>query len=100
MARSYVLRLPLQKDGMIDEAALCRNPELATVRRFWPNEPDRHGYVTHTPQGLGFATVPDVPPHPVPRQPIRRGAVLMLTEPGGHVMPYEVKECIGAPNEL
>lgn len=94
VARSYVLRLPLEKDGTVNEAALCLNPELATVRRFWPNEPDRHGYVTHTSQGWSLATTPDVPPYPVPRDPIRRGVVLMLTEPGGNVMPYEVKECI------
>jgi len=96
VARSYVLRLPLQRDGTIDEAALSLHPELATVRRFWPNEPDRRGYVTYTPQGWGFAAAPNAPPHPVPREPIRRGAVMMLTEPGGNVMPYEVKACTGA----
>src|SRR3546814_9571358 len=42
-ARSYVLRLPLGSGGLIDEREYRIHPELATARRFWPNEPDRHG---------------------------------------------------------
>jgi hypothetical protein len=93
VARSYVMRLPLQHDGTVDEAAFSLNPELATVRRFWPNEPDRHGYMIHTPDGWSLAPVPERPRHRGSNPPIRRGSVLLLTEPGGNVMPYEVKDC-------
>jgi hypothetical protein len=93
VARSYVLRLPLREDGLVDEAALQRHPELATARRFWPNEPDRHGYARATAQGWAFAADPVDAPVPQALPPIRRGALLMLTEPDGGVRPYEVKNC-------
>ena len=43
--RAYLLRLPVDAEGRIDEAAMSRAPERATMRRFWPNEPDCSGYV-------------------------------------------------------
>jgi hypothetical protein len=44
-SRAFMLRVPLNKEGLIDEASLARRPAMATVRRFWPNEPDQTGYV-------------------------------------------------------
>ena len=58
VARSYVLRLPLGEDGVIDEPAYRAHPELATVRRFWPNEPDRHGSLLRTAEGWALAYAP------------------------------------------
>ena len=36
--RAYLLRLPLDSNGFIDEAARSNRPRWATVRRFWPSE--------------------------------------------------------------
>ena len=43
-SRAYMLRVPLDRQGLIDEASLLSRPAMATVRRFWPNEPDQTGY--------------------------------------------------------
>lgn len=50
--RSYSFRLPLTEDGLIDAPALEANPMRATVRRYWPNEPDVVGHLLHTPCGF------------------------------------------------
>jgi hypothetical protein len=34
--------VPLDKDGLIDEEAIARNPSWATVSRYWASEPDQH----------------------------------------------------------
>ena len=52
--RSYLIRLPLDGDGMLDLANLEAEPARATVRRFWPNQPDMHGAVVRTPSGLAI----------------------------------------------
>lgn len=43
VSRGYLIRLPLDDSGSIDDAALARNPQRATVRRFWSTEPDESG---------------------------------------------------------
>jgi hypothetical protein len=50
--RAYLLRLPLNDDGAIDKDALQQQPGQATVRRFWPSEPDQVGYALPASQGL------------------------------------------------
>lgn len=50
--RSYLIRLPLGDDGMLDVASLEAEPMRATVRRFWSNQPDMHGTIVRTPSGL------------------------------------------------
>ena len=43
VSRGYLLRLPLDDQGSVDEAALAKCPQRATVRRFWSSEPDEQG---------------------------------------------------------
>ena len=45
VARAYHLRIPLKPDGFIDPEIHAEDPLRSTVRRFWPNEQDRSGYV-------------------------------------------------------
>lgn len=54
-AHVYLLRLPLARDGVIDESALEREPQLATVHRVWPGEPDLSGYLVRKPGGWAFS---------------------------------------------
>lgn len=100
-SRAYLLRLPLAEDGLIDEDVLSRTPAMATVRRFWPNEPDMAGYVIRTPRGWAFSyelgddddeTVFHLETHP-----IRLGEYLTLTEPDGSQLPFRVAS-IERPN--
>lgn len=52
--RSYIIRLPLRGDGTIDYANLEAEPGRATVRRFWPNQPDLIGTIVRTATGLAI----------------------------------------------
>ena len=51
--RSYLVRVPLTDEGVIDTTALEAQPARATVRRYWPNEADMVGQLIYTP--LGYA---------------------------------------------
>ena len=93
-SRAYLLRLPLADDGLIDEKALRKSPAMATVHRFWPNEPDMAGYVIRTPRGWAFSyelgddddeTIFHLETHK-----LRLGEYLTLTEPDGRQLPFRV----------
>jgi hypothetical protein len=43
VGRGFLIRLPLDETGDIDEHALAREPHKAAVRRFWSSEPDEVG---------------------------------------------------------
>jgi hypothetical protein len=45
VSRGYLIRLPLNEDGSIDEDSVARAPKRAAVRRFWSTEPDESGWV-------------------------------------------------------
>ena len=45
VSRGYLIRIPLNESGSIDEASLAEAPQRATVRRFWSTEPDESGRV-------------------------------------------------------
>lgn len=93
-SRAYLLRLPLNADGLIDENLLAAQPAHATVHRHWPNEPDHSGYVVRTPRGWAFSyrlgddddeTVFHLETHR-----IRIGDYITLTEPDGRQLPFRV----------
>jgi len=93
-SRAYLLRLPLADDGRIDEAALSKAPAMATVRRFWPNEPDMAGYVIRTPRGWAFSYElgedDDEAVFHLETHRIRLGEYLTLTEPDGRELPFRI----------
>jgi hypothetical protein len=41
---------------MLDQEEWARKRSQCRVRRFWPNNPDRHGVLVHRPGGAGGAT--------------------------------------------
>ena len=93
-SRAYLLRLPLDEQGLIDEKALGRSPDLATVHRFWPNQPDLSGYVIRTPNGWALSyelgEEDDETVFHLETHPIRIGEYLTLTEPDGRQLPFRV----------
>ena len=93
-SRAILLRLPLDDDGLIDEPTLSLSPAMATARRFWPNEPDRSGYVIRTPRGWALSYEPgeadDETVFHLETHPIRIGEYLTLTEPDGSQLPFRV----------
>ncbi|ETI60242.1 hypothetical protein C100_19345 [Sphingobium sp. C100] len=94
-ARSYVLRLPLGRDGLIDEQEYRQRPELATVRRFWPNEADQHGTLLRTSDGWALSYAPgeedDERIYRLDAHKLAPGSYLTLTEPDGARLPFLVK---------
>lgn len=92
--RTYLLRLPLDEGGLIDERALNHAPALATVHRYWPNEPDIFGYVIQTPQGWAISYEPGEQDNEtvfhLETHPMREGNYITLTEPDGRRLPFRV----------
>ena len=92
--RCYLLHLPLEQSGLIDEAMVRSSPRRATVRRFWPSQPDLRGYVIKLPEGWAFnyesRAASDEIVYPLDTQPIRMGACITLTEPNGERLPFRV----------
>lgn len=95
--RAYLLRLPLDAEGAIDETAMRVAPERATMRRFWPNEPDCRGHIRRS--GDRWALVSDAAEKngsvvsEIAPGPIREGALLNLRERGGETLPFRVAKC-------
>lgn len=57
-SHSYLMRVPVTDEGLIDGAELKLHPELATVRRSFPAEQTRLGSVVATSRGFGFSYAP------------------------------------------
>lgn len=93
-SRSYLIRLPLDAEGMVDETARAGDPARATVRRFWPNEPDQSGYVLNSENGWVFSyAIVEVGEEnfcQLEDHPIRAGEHLTLTEANGTRYPFHV----------
>ena len=101
-SRAYLLRLPLDRDGHIDAAAIAAEPGQATVRRFWPSEPDMIGYVIRTPEGWAFSYEPgaadDEAVFHLETHPMVVGEYLTLTEPDGRRLPFRVARVADLPS--
>lgn len=96
--RAYLIRLPLEEDGEVDEAALDGRPSQATVRRFWPSEPDRSGLIERAAAGWALrcnggrsqATIATLD-----RQPLRLGENVLITDADGKRLPFRVASIRG-----
>lgn len=93
-SRSYLIRIPLDENGMIDEAARLADSRRATIRRFWPNEPNLSGYILKARNGWVFSYAvgedDDESLFHLENHPIRRGEYLTVTEPDGHRLSYRI----------
>jgi hypothetical protein len=93
-SRAYLLHLPLDSGGLVNEDAFRRSPALATVRRHWPNEKDRTGYVIRKKNGWAFSYAigeeDDEDLFHLERHPLLPGEYVTITEPDGDRLPYRV----------
>lgn len=93
-SRAYLLHLPLEDDGLVNEEAVRRSPALATVRRHWPNERDRAGYVIRKKNGWAFSYAigeeDDEELFHLESHPLLPGQYATITEPDGDRLPYRV----------
>lgn len=96
VGRAYLLRVPLDEAGRIDEAGIAREPMRATARRFWPSQPDRSGYVMKAGSRWDFCELGN--PHgmvcfaSLADDAIARGLTLEVTEDDGTHQPFVVAE--------
>ncbi len=90
----YLLHLPLDASGIVDEAALGREPNRALVRRSWPDEPDISGYVVRTPRGWVLSYRPgeedDEIVFHLETHRLVPGEYITLTDPDGDQLPFRV----------
>ena len=93
-SRAYLVRLPVNDNGIIDEDALRAAPQLATVRRFWPSEPDMSGYVIRTQKGWALSyrkgEEDDETIFHLETHRILPGEYITLREPDGKQLPYRI----------
>lgn len=96
-SRSYLLHLPLDSAGLVDEDAFRAAPALATVRRHWPNERDRSGLVIARKNGWVFSyaagDADDEELCHLESQALRPDKQVMITEPDGERLTYRVMAC-------
>jgi hypothetical protein len=99
-SRTYLLRLPLDERGGIDRGALGREPGHATVRRFWPSQPDMSGRVIETPGGWALRYDPGEAAGEaecrLETEPVRLGACFAVAEPDGRLLPFRVAGLVSA----
>ena len=90
-----VLRPPANRGCWTALGPTRLGPELATVRRFWPNEPDQHGYLLRTGDGWALSYAPgdadDERIYRLDAHSIAPGSYLTLTEPDGTRLPFLVR---------
>lgn len=94
VSRAYLLRLPLDSNGLVDPVALAQNPAMGTIRRFWPNEADLRGYVVRKGKGWAFSYAmgedDDEDVYHLESHPLRLGEYVTVTEPDGERYPFRV----------
>lgn len=91
VSRGYLIQLPLDGEGRIDEAMLESKPYQATVRRYWSTEPDESGNVV--PLQGGWALRCDDGPDRMlllGGHPIRLGEQVSILDADGGVLPFTI----------
>jgi hypothetical protein len=93
-ARAFLVHLPLDANGRVDEAALRAAPAEAEVHRAFEGERTLSGYVIETPSGWAFSYRPgeedDELVYHLENHPIRLGEYVTITEPDGRQLPFRV----------
>jgi hypothetical protein len=91
VTRAYLVRLPVTDNGEIDEVAVLDNPTRATVRRFWPCEPDRVGHIVRTGCAWAFRCgCTDQPDATMGAKRLKIGEEIVVTEGDGRQLPFRV----------
>lgn len=98
-SRAYLLHLPVDERGTIEEEVFDRTPALATVRRHWPSERDRSGYVirrgTEWLFSFGDSESRQETAVQLPEQTLKPGSEVSVVEPGGESHSYRVMSYAG-----
>ena len=96
-AHAYVLRLPIDDNGMLEARQLRAAVERPVVHRMWPDERDKNGVII--PKGRGWAfsyregDADDEAIFHLENHPIKLGQYLTITETDGEKLPFRVVSC-------
>lgn len=92
VSRAYLVRVPLDDSGSIDEREVRACPALATVRRFWSSEADRSGKLVKCECGwcFCFSQADGQALCRLGGEPMRLGDEITITEPDGSELPFRV----------
>ena len=93
--RGYDFNAPLNEDGTLNLEEWREKREYCTVRRFWPQEEELHGHLTHNGSHWKFhymGTDPDEdePIYKLSSHPIRQGEYLSITEQDGEQRTFRI----------
>lgn len=93
----YLLRLPLNAAGFVDQRRLRAQPEEATVLRSWPDEPERAGHLAHVRDrwiiSYGPGEEDDETVFHLETHPFRPGEYVTITGPEGRPLSFRVWSC-------
>lgn len=94
-SRAYLLRVPLDRKGRINERELRKAPGDATVRRYWPSERDVVGFLVPEQggwalsfDGSGTDRSPDA--FHLAATALALGEKVTITQPDGRCLPFRV----------
>lgn len=96
-AHAYVLRLPIDHNGLLEKAALRHPDQRPTVLRFWPGEADREGVIIPRGHDWVFSYAPgesdDEALFHLENHPVAEGQYLTITEADGERLPFRIVSC-------
>ena len=94
VSRGYLIRVPLDDNGLIDEPQLSQRPQKATVRRFWSTEPDESGCVVRAADKWALLCNDD---RLLPIEPpsFKVGEEVSVIDPNGIALPFRVASIRG-----
>lgn len=91
-SRAYILRVPLNDEGLIDAELIARTPSHATASRFWSSEPELFGRIERSDgqwvmrcRGQHDDTV-----FRMPALALRLNNEITIEEPDGSSNPFRV----------
>lgn len=89
-SRCYHIRAPLHESGLLDEHTYGEDRRRASARRYWPDEPDRIGYLLNVDGRwvLSFDGMDTIIENP--RVVFKVGNTIWLREPSGKSQPFRV----------
>ena len=98
----YEFTAPLNRAGKLDPKQWMRNKDKCTVRRFWRETEDEHGWLTHHRGGIWvFSYKPgdegDEPIFRFDKHKFVPGEYISITEHDGIARPFRVTEVETTP---
>lgn len=89
--RAYIVLLPLNDDGEVDEESFLKTPHKATFRRHWASDPDQSGQIHRSGGKLDLRSTgyPDRMLE-FSKQKLRLGVRASLLGPDGATLPLQV----------